>query len=187
MKVGGNIGKNLQTSIENAPKDYAIAAIALKDVVDYLVINVSSPNTPGLRDLQSEETLSLIVRNVKSGAPKLPIFIKVAPDNYEKFQDGVISVVRNFNLAGVICGNTLATHNLEKGGLSGGPVFEFNLKLCRSYAQNGLFVIGAGGIDSALKAKSYIESGAKLVQIYSGLVYEGPTLIPNIIKALKPQ
>lgn len=183
IAVGGNIGKNLSTSIEDAPRDYASVALALKDVVDYLVINVSSPNTPGLRSLQDANSLGRIVQPIRSAAPTVPLFIKVAPDQFRDFIDGVGSVVTKYNLDGVICGNTLADHDLEKGGLSGTAIFETNLLLCQTYANTRAFpfLIGVGGIGSAQDAQAYLQSGAQLIQIYSGLVFEGPQLIEDII------
>lgn len=183
ISVGGNIGKNLDTSVEDAPRDYTFAALALKDVVDYLVINVSSPNTPGLRSLQDENSLEGIVQPIRSAAPKLPLFIKVAPDHFSEFIDGVESIVKAYDLSGVICGNTLANHDLEKGGLSGAAIFEKNLDLCRAYSKGSIpFLIGAGGIGSAQSAKAYLQGGARLVQIYSGLVFEGPRIIEDVVK-----
>ncbi len=184
IAVGGNIGKNRSTSVEDAPRDYASAALALKDVVDYLVINVSSPNTPGLRSFQDETSLERIVQPIRSAVPTLPLFIKVAPDQFRDFIDGVGSIVAKYNLSGVICGNTLADHDLEKGGLSGAAIFEKNLELCQAYANTRAFpfLIGVGGIGTAQGAQAYLQSGAKLVQIYSSLVFEGPRVIEVIVK-----
>lgn len=184
IAVGGNIGKNRDTSVEDAPRDYASAALALKDVVDYLVINVSSPNTPGLRSLQDENLLERIVQPIRSVAPRVPLFIKVAPDQFREFIDGVGSVVKRYDLSGVICGNTLADHHLEKGGLSGAAIFGRNLQLCQAYSKTRdvPFLIGAGGIGSAQSAEAYLQSGAQLVQIYSSLVFEGPRVIDEIVR-----
>lgn len=186
IPVGGNIGKNLVTPVEDAPRDYTLAALALKDVVDYLVINVSSPNTQGLRSLQDENLLEQIVQPIKSAAPKLPLFIKVAPDHFRDFIEGVGSIVKRYDLSGVICGNTFADHNLEKGGLSGAAIFEKNLQLCQTYSNTRAFpfLIDVGGIASAQGAKAYLQSGAQLVQIYSSLVFEGPRVIEDIIKGI---
>jgi len=186
IAVGGNIGKNRSTPVEDAPQDYAAVALALKDVVDYLVINVSSPNTPGLRSLQDENSLERIVQPIRSAAPTLPLFIKVAPYQFRDFIGGVGSIVTKYNLSGVICGNTLADHDLEKGGLSGAAIFETNLQLCQTYANTRAFpfVIGVGGIGSAQGAQAYLQSGAQLIQIYSGLVFEGPQLIEEIVKGI---
>lgn len=186
IDVGGNIGKNRSTSVEDAPQDYASAVLALKDVVDYLVINVSSPNTPGLRSLQDEKSLARIVEPIRSAVPTLPLFIKVAPDHFKDFIDGVGRIVTKYNLSGVICGNTLADHELEKGGLSGAAIFETNLQLCQTYvnARAFPFLIGVGGIGSAQGAQAYLLSGARLIQIYSSLVFEGPQVIQDIIKGI---
>lgn len=187
IAVGGNIGKNLATSIKDAPRDYTSAALALKDVVDYLVINVSSPNTPGLRSLQDEKLLEGIVQPIRSAAPELPLLIKVAPDHFRDFVDSVESVVKRFSLSGVICGNTLADHGLEKGGLSGAAIYDKNLQLCRAYANTRAFpfLIGVGGIGNAQNAQAYLKNGAQLIQIYSSLVFEGPQIVKDIIKGIK--
>ena len=186
IPVGGNVGKNLTTPVENAPQDYTLAALALKDVVDYLVINVSSPNTPGLRSLQDEMLLEQIVQPIRSAAPSLPLLIKVAPDNFRDFIEGVGSIVEKYNLSGVICGNTFADHQLEKGGVSGAALFERNLELCRAYSESKAFpfLIGVGGIGSAQNARSYLQISAQLVQIYSSLVFEGPLIIEEIISGI---
>lgn len=195
IKVGGNIGKNFSTPLENAAMDYRRAAMQIQAYVDYLVINVSSPNTPGLRDMQGEIFLDNIVAGVRHEAPDKPIFIKVAPDNFETFQQGVLHVVEKYKLAGVICGNTLANHaasslkekeviSLPKGGLSGGPVFENNLNLAKSYVGELPFVIGVGGITTPSKAHQYLQSGCKLIQIYTGFIYQGPGFIKEILVKL---
>jgi dihydroorotate dehydrogenase len=184
IKVGGNIGKNFLTNMEDAPRDYGLCAQALADVVDYLVINVSSPNTPGLRGLQSEENLRAIVTEVQKGAPHKPLFIKVSPDQFNDFIEGVEKIAREFKIDGLICGNTVANHNLQQGGLSGGPVFSTNLELCQVYASRNpdLFIIGVGGIFNAKQGQTYLDQGAKLIQVYTGFIYEGP-LLPRVLSS----
>jgi dihydroorotate dehydrogenase len=162
-------------------------------LVDYLVINVSSPNTPGLRSLQTKETLEPLVAGVKNVCGGKPLFIKVAPDRFKDFQDGVLALAQTYDLAGIICGNTLGDHQSagipkkEEGGLSGAPIHRFNLELLRSYhkAAPHLYFMGVGGIDSQPAAEAYFKAGASLVQLYSGFVYEGPRLVAEIAQAAK--
>lgn len=189
IKVGGNIGKNKTTPLEQAADDYASAAEILAPIVDYLVINVSSPNTAGLRDLQSEKSLSEITRRVKSVSKDVPIFIKVAPDHFQHYLEGVLSIVNQYKVAGVICGNTLSDHDpsLPQGGLSGQPLLEKNLELTKAYASSapGLFIIGVGGISNAEQAKRYFDSGASVCQVYTGFVFGGPGFVKNLSKNLQ--
>lgn len=198
IKVGGNIGKNLTTPLEQAVRDYRRAALELSDCVDYLVINVSSPNTPGLRGLQTETLLDEIVTGVKTVAPQIPLFIKVAPDGFEQYVDGILKVTERHKLSGIICGNTLANHasshgltereiaTLPNGGLSGRPIFENNLRLAESYAVKNpsLFIIGVGGIVEPAQAQRYFQSGIALVQIYTGFIFGGPHFIKTLLSGL---
>jgi dihydroorotate dehydrogenase len=170
----------------------------LSDIVDYLVINVSSPNTPGLRDLQNENMLEEIVMQVCAVSNSKPIFIKVAPDHFKTFQSGLITIMQKYKLSGIICGNTLATHAeskmlsdsdlplLQKGGLSGQPIFENNLALVKSYSKTNhdLFIIGVGGIATSAQLLEYKNAGAQLFQLYSALVFKGPQVINEIITPL---
>lgn len=186
VKVGGNIGKNKNTPEQDAPKDYQTSAKALVDCVDYFVINVSSPNTPGLRGLQNKEALEKIIVATLQVTAKVPVFIKVAPDHFKDFIEGISDLVKEYKLAGVICGNTLAGHSeAETGGLSGHPLKHHNIPLAKAYKEKGLFVIGVGGIDDAATAREYQNVGANLIQLYSGLVYQGPGLIKQIVKSIK--
>ena len=198
IKIGGNIGKNAATPIDDAPRDYKIAAMEIIECVDYLVINVSSPNTPGLREMQSQDTLEAIVIGVKSISGSKPIFIKVAPDHFNRYMNGVIQIVNKHGLSGVICGNTLANHasatglsdidivRLPPGGLSGAPIIEANLNLIKAYnkANPNLFLIGVGGIQDHKQAEQFIDSGAKLIQVYTALIYEGPSFVKTMLKDL---
>lgn len=196
IKVGGNIGKNFSTSLQDAAHDYRKTAHQIQAVVDYLVINVSSPNTPGLRDMQAEEFLDQIVGAVRREAQDKPLFIKLAPDQYDTYMAGVLKMVEKYSLSGVICGNTLLNHaassvlsseevvKLPKGGLSGQPVFENNLRLASSYGKQCSFVIGVGGIASPNQAMAYLESGCKLIQVYTGFIYQGPKLVQSILEEI---
>ena len=198
--IGGNIGKNKITPNEDAVSDYIKCFDRLFDVVDYFVVNVSSPNTPGLRELQEKEPLKHILntlqqRNLRDGVSK-PILLKIAPDLTNSQLDDIIEIVTETKIAGVIATNTtLSRENLnsspnlknQSGGLSGRPLTERSTEVIRylSEKSNKSFVIiGVGGIHSAEDALEKIKAGASLVQIYTGFIYEGPALIKRILKGL---
>lgn len=200
--VGGNIGKNKVTPNEEAVNDYIICFNELFDVVDYFVVNVSSPNTPGLRELQEKEPLSRILNtlmgeNHKREATK-PILLKIAPDLTEDQLMDIIEIVEETNIAGVIATNTTIersglqtsqtiVEDIGAGGLSGKPVKSKSTEVIRFLAEksNGSFpIIGVGGINSGPSALEKIEAGASLVQVYSGFIYEGPALISAINKSI---
>lgn len=207
--VGGNIGKNKATPNEAAINDYVACFRALHPVVDYFVVNVSSPNTPGLRELQEKGPLLEILSTLKvlgdrmidgSEAPKMvskPILLKIAPDLTDAQLDDVCAVVKATGIAGVIATNTtisratLTTPKAEveamgAGGVSGAPVRKRSTEVVR-YLRERLprpfVIIGVGGIDSAERALEKIDAGADLVQVYTGLIYEGPSLIARINNA----
>lgn len=199
--IGGNIGKNKITPNERAVDDYQKCFHALFDYVDYFVVNVSSPNTPGLRELQEKEPLTallktLIEENSKKETQK-PILLKIAPDLSKSQLDDILDITSELDLDGLIISNTTIDREglktseetlsqMGAGGLSGRPVFEKSndvLKYIR--ASNGnVPIIAVGGIMSAKDALAKMEAGANLVQVYTGLVYEGPSLIKRINKAL---
>jgi dihydroorotate dehydrogenase len=198
--IGGNIGKNKKTPNEDAVNDYIKCFDRLFDVVDYFVVNVSSPNTPGLRELQEKEPLKNILntlqqRNMKDGVSR-PILLKIAPDLTNSQLDDIIEIVSETKITGVIATNTtLSRENLissptlknQSGGLSGKPLSERSTEVIRylSEKSNKSFVIiGVGGIHSAADALEKIEAGASLIQIYTGFIYEGPALIKRILKGL---
>ena len=198
--IGGNIGKNKITPNEDAVGDYIKCFDRLFDVVDYFVVNVSSPNTPGLRELQEKEPLKHILntlqqRNMKDGVSR-PILLKIAPDLTNSQLDDIIEIVSETKITGVIATNTtLSRENLnssptlknQSGGLSGKPLSERSTEVIRylSDKSNKSFVIiGVGGIHSAADALEKIEAGASLIQIYTGFIYEGPALIKRILKGL---
>lgn len=200
--IGGNIGKNKVTSNEDAVNDYIINFNALFDVVDYFVVNVSSPNTPNLRDLQEKEPLTKLLNtlqelNNKKNNPK-PILLKIAPDLTDSQLDDIIDIVKTTKIAGVIATNTtisregisLSKEEIEKigaGGLSGKPLTKRSTEVIRYLKQksnNAFPVIGVGGIHSAQDAIEKIKAGADLIQLYTGFIYEGPGLIKQINKAL---
>ena len=199
--VGGNIGKNKVTPNENALDDYLICYKKLADYVDYFVVNVSSPNTPGLRELQEKEPLTNLLKslqeeNRKSEEPK-PILLKIAPDLSDPQIDDIVEITKALNLDGLIISNTTidredlktsekTVEEIGAGGLSGAPVLEkSNYVLEYIRAQLPVVpIIAVGGIMSPEDAIKKIELGADLVQVYSGLVYKGPALIKNINKAI---
>jgi dihydroorotate dehydrogenase len=225
--VGGNIGKNKATPNEQAIDDYVTCFEALYPVVDYFVVNVSSPNTPGLRELQEKGPLLEILGTLKELGNKLAnghkasgefrvasgessdahsplaahhsslrkaILLKIAPDLTDAQLDDVISVVKESGIAGVIATNTTISRDrlrtpkaeveaMGAGGVSGAPVRQQSTHVVR-YLRDRLptpyVIIGVGGIDSASAAMEKIEAGADLVQVYTGLVYEGPALVKRI-------
>lgn len=194
--IGGNIGKNKDTVNEQAVEDYKYCFDALFDVVDYFVVNVSSPNTPGLRDLQEKGPLTLILktlqdRNNKNGISR-PILLKIAPDLTNSQLDDIIEIVATTGIAGVIATNTTisreglksnASLTQEMGGVSGKPLGNRSTEVIRYLSrQSGRAfpIIGVGGIHSADDAIEKLEAGASLIQLYTGFIYEGPALIKKI-------
>jgi dihydroorotate dehydrogenase len=194
--IGGNIGKNKITPNEDAVSDYIKCFDRLFDVVDYFVVNVSSPNTPGLRELQEKEPLKNILntlqqRNRKNGISK-PILLKIAPDLSDSQLNDIVEIVQETKIAGVVATNTtISRQNLkspkelinEAGGLSGKPVRTRSTEVIRylSERSKGSFIIiGVGGIHSAEDAAEKLRAGASLVQLYTGFIYEGPALIKRI-------
>lgn len=193
--IGGNIGKNKNTPNENASKDYTVCFNALYPYVDYFVVNVSSPNTPGLRELQEKEPLShllttLMHENISRPAVK-PILLKISPDLSPEQLDDVIQIVQDTGIHGIIATNTtldrsgivLKDTEIGAGGLSGHPLQDKSTEVIRYIHQKsgGLIkIIGVGGISSPKDALEKIMAGASLVQVYSGLVFEGPGLIKKI-------
>ena len=200
--IGGNIGKNKLTPNEDAISDYLICFDALFDYVDYFVVNVSSPNTPNLRELQEKEPLKKLLiaiqnQNKLKSNPK-PILLKIAPDLTNEQLDDIIEIVEEIKLDGVIATNTtISRENLKTnkvtidkigaGGLSGKPVKNRSTEVIRylSTKSNKSFpIIGVGGIHSAEDALEKIEAGADLIQLYTGFIYEGPSLVKKINKAI---
>lgn len=200
--IGGNIGKNKVTPNENAVDDYLICFQKLHDYVDYFVVNVSSPNTPGLRALQDKKPLLHILSTLKNENNKYrvqrPIFLKIAPDLTNDQLDDIIDIVQQTNIQGVIATNTTISRDnlitnlsdIEKignGGLSGKPVNNRSTQVIKYLhtTSNGSFdIIGVGGICSPHDAKEKLDAGAKLIQIYSGMIYSGPTLVKSTLKSL---
>jgi len=198
--IGGNIGKNKSTPNEDAWKDYESCFIALYNHVDYFVVNVSSPNTPGLRALQEKESLKQIFKVLQKINPKKKsILLKIAPDlSYDQIND-IIDLWREIQLDGLIVSNTtidrnnlktskIEIENIGIGGLSGLPILEKSTELVNYIhiqTKGKLFIIGSGGIFTAQHASDKINSGATLIQVWTGFIYEGPAIVKNIIRALK--
>jgi dihydroorotate dehydrogenase len=198
--IGGNIGKNKATPNDKAVNDYVICFDRLFDVVDYFVVNVSSPNTPGLRELQEKEPLTHILktlqmRNSKGGLSK-PILLKIAPDLSDAQLDDIVEIVLESKIAGVIASNTTLnreglvsakTLTDEAGGLSGKPLSQRATEVITylsKKSKNAFPIIGVGGIHSAKDALEKLKAGASLVQVYTGFIYEGPGLIKAINKGI---
>ena len=204
LLVGGNIVKNKVTPNEEAVSDYKICFEKLYPYVDYFVVNVSSPNTPGLRDLQEKEPLKKLLKAVQDENNKKekqkPLLLKIAPDLTDSQLDDIIEITQELNLDGLIVSNTTIDRSnlnsnkdkIEKiggGGLSGKPLFQRSTEVLK-YIKTHLpqvDVIAVGGIRSAQDAQEKLDAGASLVQIYTGLVYEGPGLVKRINKELANQ
>lgn len=198
--IGGNIGKNKDTPNENAVDDYIICFNSLHDYVDYFVVNVSSPNTPNLRELQDKEPLTKLLQTLvdlnNEKAIQRPILLKIAPDLTDSQLDDIVEIVQTTKIDGLIATNTtinrdnLVTKNVDEigaGGLSGKPLKDRSTEVIRYISQksNGSIpIIGVGGIHSAEDAIEKINAGASLVQIFTGFIYEGPKLVRDINKAL---
>lgn len=202
--VGGNIGKNKVTPNENAQRDYEICFEKLYDVVDYFVVNVSSPNTPNLRALQDKEPLTKILsslitmRNgfVKQGKMVKPVLLKIAPDLTVEQLNDVVDIVKDTQIEGVVATNTTISREgllaskaeiaqIGAGGLSGKILFNHATEVLAHLHQksnSNIPLIGVGGIDTAEKASQKMKAGATLVQLYTGFIYKGPKLVKAIAK-----
>ncbi|MBW8688065.1 quinone-dependent dihydroorotate dehydrogenase [Chitinophaga rhizophila] len=201
--IGGNIGKNKITPNEEAISDYEKCFHALFDVVDYFVVNVSSPNTPNLRALQEKEPLKQLLHHLQTlnnqkTKPK-PILLKIAPDLTVSQLDDIIEIIQETKLAGIVATNTtIDRSNLKTpaadveaigaGGLSGLPVKEKATEVIRYIHKqtNGTVpIIAVGGIFTAADAQEKLDAGASLVQVYTGFIYEGPAIVKKICEGLK--
>jgi dihydroorotate dehydrogenase len=201
--IGGNIGKNKVTSNDQALNDYLLCYDDLVDVVDYFVVNVSSPNTPNLRELQEKgpllELLGTLERKNQAHKTPRPILLKIAPDLNSSQLDDIVEIVIESGIAGLIATNTTIDRSslttdkskvdeIGAGGLSGKPVADRSTQVIRYVHEKseGKFpIIGVGGIYSAQDAQEKLDAGASLVQVYSGFIYEGPGLVKRIVKGLK--
>lgn len=191
IPVGINLGKSKVTPLEEAAGDYQRSMLLLQSFGDYFVINVSSPNTQGLRDLQGVEALREIIRAVKSVGAKKPLLVKIAPDLTEEQAVDIAKLADYEGLSGLIATNTTLDHSSlppgkdETGGLSGAPLRQKSNEILATLRQHTtLPIIGSGGVMNGEAAKEKFDAGASLVQIYTGFVYRGPQLIREITDAL---
>ena len=200
--IGGNIGKNKITPNTSAIDDYEVTFNSLFDYVDYFVVNVSSPNTPGLRELQEKKPLKELLNTLQvinsAKSRRKPILLKIAPDLTNSQLDDIIEIVNETKIDGIIATNTtISRENLSSsnskvnvigpGGLSGMPLKDRSNDVIRyisSKSNNSIPIIGVGGIHSVEDAMEKINAGAVLLQLYTGFVYEGPRLIKNINKEI---
>ena len=202
LLIGGNIGKNKDTPNERAADDYVACFEALAEVVDYFVVNVSSPNTPNLRQLQEKKPLIELLqqvqaRNLQRAVPR-PLLLKIAPDLTDSQLDDILEIARETHLSGLVATNTTISRDnlaadagyvasLGAGGLSGRPLRARATEVIRYLHQRSggaLPIIGSGGIHSAADALEKLAAGAALVQLYTGFIYEGPALVRRINEQL---
>lgn len=198
--IGANIGKNKDTPNEEAVNDYLKCFSVLYDHVDYFTVNVSSPNTPGLRTLQEKEPLTkLLTALQQENSRKKPLFLKIAPDLTSEQLDEIIEIVIGTNITGVIATNTTITRNglketkedidaIGAGGLSGKPILEMSVSVVKYLAEKSnkrFTIIGVGGIEDYASAKLHLDAGADLIQIYTGLIYTGPSIVKKILQAYR--
>lgn len=197
--IGGNIGKNKDTSNEDAWKDYVYCFKNLHEEVDYFTINLSSPNTPGLRALQEKEPLIKIISEVQNENNKLnnpkPILLKISPDNEISVYDDIIAVASECQLTGLIATNTTIDridlntsqtmlNEIGAGGLSGQPLTNKSLetvKYLRKNMPSAMTLIGVGGISTKEQADNMLSAGADLIQLYTSFIYEGPGVVGKLI------
>lgn len=200
--IGGNIGKNKVTPNEDAWKDYEICFKELHPYVDYFVVNVSSPNTPGLRELQEKESLRKILQHLQminnGKATSKPIFLKIAPDLTKEQIDDVIDLALEIKLDGLVATNTTISREgltapgsrleaIGAGGLSGAPLKQRSTEVVKYLCERlkgEIPVMASGGIFTGEDAKEKIAAGAALVQVWTGFIYEGPAIVKNICKSL---
>jgi dihydroorotate dehydrogenase len=199
IPIGINIGKNATTDIKDAFRDYEYCLRKSYSVADYITLNISSPNTKNLRDLQSAnkmdsflDSIKILHNNLKKVYKKhTPLVVKIAPDIEEEPLNDLLNLVNSYDIDGIICTNTTIDktgldHKFKniQGGLSGKPLYEKSnivLKNVKKHLNDDITIIGVGGIDSASSANEKFKLGANLVQLYTGLVYKGPNLIKNIL------
>ena len=199
--IGGNIGKNKVTPNDEATSDYIKGVEALHDVVDYFVVNVSSPNTPNLRELQEKEPLKALLKEVKAKNEELgakPLMLKIAPDLTDGQLDDIVGIVNELKLSGIVATNTTISRaglkaSQEKvaamgaGGLSGKILRERSTEVVR-YLRNKLSadiaIVAVGGIFTGKDAKEKLDAGADLVQVWTGFLYEGPAMVRRMLRSL---
>ena len=199
--IGGNIGRNKVTPNEQAADDYHACFVALHPHVDYFAVNVSSPNTPGLRELQDRAPLTALLQRLqehnRAQDIQRPVFLKIAPDLTDAQLDDIVALVADTGIDGVIATNTTISREglrtpaseveaIGAGGLSGAPVRERSTEVVRYLRERGDFaIIGVGGIEDGPSAREKAEAGADLVQVYSGMVYTGPGIVRDCLSGLR--
>jgi dihydroorotate dehydrogenase len=203
--VGGNIGKNKSTPNDLAYQDYLTCFETLYPLVDYFVVNVSSPNTPGLRELQEKEPLTRLINKLQQANQKMPVtkpvLLKIAPDLTDPQLDDILEIVEQTGLSGIVATNTTidrrelqsdraTIEGIGMGGLSGQPLCKRSTEVIRYLSRKShgtIPIIGVGGIASYEDAVEKLEAGASLVQVYTGFIYQGPSLVRKINKDLARQ
>jgi dihydroorotate dehydrogenase len=192
IPVGFNLGKNKDTPQEDAPLDYALAAGRLATVADFFVINVSSPNTPGLRELQDADALAAILGAVLQHARDRPVWVKLSPDLHEDAIHEAVRRVIGEGAGGIVATNTTvsrpteASQEFEQGGLSGEPLFPIAHRKVEAVlaAAGEVPVIGVGGINSPERARAMMNSGCKAVEVFTGIIFSGPGLVARLNRGL---
>jgi dihydroorotate dehydrogenase len=193
VPVGINIGKSRATPLEQATDDYLYSFRILRDFADYITLNVSSPNTPGLRELQEPEKLSELLRAIgkEAGTARKPLLVKISPDVSAIELKAILAVCEENGVSGIIATNTTLDHSSippqldQAGGLSGEPLRKKSTALVSEIAtQSAIPVIASGGIFDAESAREKFQAGAQLIQLYTGFVYRGPQLLREIVDSL---
>src|SRR5438132_10619893 len=193
VPVGINIGKSKATPLEEAADDYLYSFRRLREFADYIALNVSSPNTPGLRELQGPAALSRLIRAIRDENRKnpKPVLVKIAPDLSSNELEELIATCEQHEIVGIIATNTTLDHSSipsareQEGGLSGAPLREKSTALVRAIAARSTIpVVASGGIFDAESAREKFEAGAQLLQLYTGYIYRGPGLLREIIESL---
>lgn len=199
--IGGNIGKNKVTPNEVATSDYIKGVEVLHEVVDYFVVNVSSPNTPNLRELQEKEPLKALLQEVKAKNEELgakPLMLKIAPDLTEGQLDDIVEIVNELKLSGVVATNTTISREgltasaqkveaIGAGGLSGKILRERStevVRYLRSKLSKDIAIVAVGGVFTGADAKEKLDAGADLVQVWTGFLYEGPAMVRRMLRSL---
>ena len=185
IPVGINIGKSRVMPIERAVEDYLFSFRKLRAQADYITLNVSSPNTPGLRELQGGQRLDELLRAINAERGNMPLLVKISPDLEPAALDEIVSVCEANNISGIIATNTTLDHSAiahdEEGGLSGAPLQQKSTAIIRQITnKTKISIIGCGGILDVSSAREKIEAGAKLLQVYTGFIFRGPKLIHEI-------
>lgn len=191
IPVGVSLGKSKVTDVDAATQDYLASLAAVRDVADYIAVNVSSPNTPGLRSLQDAEPLRHLLTALVAAAQETPVLVKLAPDLTDAAIDEALQVATDAGIAGIIASNTTLSrdalhardieHGSQRGGLSGAPLrLRSRAMVARITSTSDFPVIGVGGVMRVQDAEALLDAGASLVQVYTGLVYGGPALVRGV-------